>query len=343
MKAWLAAGLLLNAALIAQTAGSTPDVPPVLRTLLASDFRFSHDDLANLQNGQAVAHRIRGAAPGEAGAVGAIRIAGRKETFVELYRDIVQFKRGPNVTSIGLFGNPPSPKDLAALELTRDDLGLRDCKVGDCDVRLPAADIQRVQTEIDWRAADADARAVALFKELFAGYVRAYAAGGAERVSQYDSDRPSIRPLDEFAALLAGAAYLDRLAPGLTRHIEEYPAGRLAGAEDFIYWSMEKFGGLAPFVSATHVTVAQPAPTLAVITSRDVYSSRYFDASLSLTVAADATEPGAFYLVYVNRSRASALKGAFAGLRRSIVERRARGSVQENLELTKARVEKPAR
>jgi hypothetical protein len=42
----------------------------------------------------------------------------------------------------------------------------------------------------------------------------------------------------------------------------------------------------------------------------------------------------------MNRSRASALKGAFAGLRRSIVERRARGSIEENLRSLKLRLEK---
>jgi hypothetical protein len=342
VRAWLAGGLTLIAAL-AWAAGSSSDVPPQLRTLMTGELRFSQSDLSNLQNGEAVAHRIRSTAAGEAGAAGIIRIAGRKEILVDLYRDIVQFKRGPNVTSIGLFGHPPSVADLAALELTPDDLGLRDCKIGDCDVRLAAADIQRVQGEIDWRAADADARAITLFKEVFAGYVHAYAAGTTDRVAQYDSDRPSIRPLDEFAALLAGASYLDKLTPGLTRHLEDYPANRLPGAEDFIYWSAEKFGGLASFVSATHVTVTQPSPSVFVIVSRDVYSSRYFDASLSVTIAADAAQPGAFYLVYINRSRASALKGAFAGIRRSIVERRAKGSVEENLELTKIKVEKPPR
>jgi len=43
--------------------------------------------------------------------------------------------------------------------------------------------------------------------------------------------------------------------------------------------------------------------------------------------------------VYVNRSRANALKGALSKLRRSIVERRARGSLEENLKNVKRRLE----
>jgi hypothetical protein len=79
------------------------------------------------------------------------------------------------------------------------------------------------------------------------------------------------------------------------------------------------------------------------VASKDVYSSRYFDASLSVTLASDA--PGTseeIYLVYVNRSRASALRGAFAGLRRSIVERRAKSSLDEQLKAVKLRLENAA-
>jgi hypothetical protein len=74
--------------------------------------------------------------------------------------------------------------------------------------------------------------------------------------------------------------------------------------------------------------------------SKDVYSSRYFDASLALTVASDAgSSPNEFYLVYVNRSRANALKGPLTSLRRGLVERRARSGLDENLKAIKAKME----
>ena len=113
----------------------------------------------------------------------------------------------------------------------------------------------------------------------------------------------------------------------------------MAGAEDFLYWSKEKFG-LTPFVSVTHVTIAPPAPAYTVIASKDVYSSRYFNASLALVVASDSvSDPRSFYLFYANRSRASALRGTFARLRRSVVERRVKGSLEENLRAVKMRLE----
>ena len=74
------------------------------------------------------------------------------------------------------------------------------------------------------------------------------------------------------------------------------------------------------------------------MTSKDVYSSRYFDSSLGLTIAA-ADRDGGFLLVYANRSRASALKGIFSSFRRALVERRAKSSLEENLRTIKARLE----
>ena len=62
--------------------------------------------------------------------------------------------------------------------------------------------------------------------------------------------------------------------------------------------------------------------------------------SLTLTVATDSVAtPGAFYVLYVNRSRANALKGPFAGLRSVLAGRRARSSLEENLKNLKRRLE----
>jgi hypothetical protein len=98
---------------------------------------------------------------------------------------------------------------------------------------------------------------------------------------------------------------------------------------------------MSAFITVTHVTIVCPSAATCVITTKDVYSSRYIDASLAITIATDTLEtPAAFYLVYGNRSRANALKGRLSSLRRAIVERRARGSLDEHLKMLKAQMEK---
>jgi hypothetical protein len=332
---------VLAVALAAISSGADPisDLQPDLRALLTQTFRFSPSDLADLVKGKVVTRRLGATTAGEAGAVGAVLVKARKQTFVDRYRDIVQFKRGAEVLEIGRFSNPPSIEDLASLTVGTQDLDVRRCRVGNCDIRLPAAAILRFQKEIDWQAPDADARAAVLFKEILLGHVHAYVSGGPGRIVEYDDDEQPVHAVDNFEGLLKSSPYIERLVPGLPRHLEAFPAHALAGTEDFLYWSKEKFG-LTPFITVTHVAITRPAPATYVLASKDVYSSRYLDASLTLTIASDAvTVPDAFYLVYVNRSRASALKGAFAGLRRSIVERRAKGSLDENLRAIKARLE----
>ena len=334
------AGALVPVAAIEARAASGSDLQPELRDLLSNALKFSPSELTDLEQGKVVAHRLNATAEGEAGAAGATRINGRKEAFVDMYRDIVRFKRGQGILAIGLFGDPPSVGDLATLPLDTQDVNLRNCRVGHCDIRLPASAINRFQNEIDWTASDADAHAATLFKHILADNVRAYVSGGAGRITEYDDEKHPVRPVDDFSALLTGAPYVDELVPGLAAHLDGFSTNPLPGSEDLVYWSKEKWGDLDSFVTVTHVAIPQPVRVGRVIASRDVYSSRFLDASLSVTIVSDAVStPNAFYLVYVNRSRADALKGKAADLRRSVVERRSKSGLEENLKLTKLKLE----
>jgi len=330
---------LFACALLALAASPSSDLQPDLRLVLTRDLRFSAGEIADLERGKAVKHVLPATAPGEVAVAGGVRVRAPKEKFVAAYRDIRRFKQGPDVEEVGRFHSPPQFDDLAALTVVHEDVDLRDCKVGDCDIRLPADVIARFQHEIDWRRADADAQAARLFKHVLFDEVTAYVSGGGGRIQQYDDDKRPVRPVDDFAGLLRSSPYLDAILPGLGVHFDRFPHRRLEGADDFLYWSKEKFG-LTPFISVTHVALVPNGPHQYVAATRDVYSTRYVDASLSLAVASDSVnDSSSFYLVYVNRSRANALKGALSKLRRTIVERRARGSLEENLKNVKRRLE----
>jgi hypothetical protein len=322
-------------------AGRGPDIEPGVLALLSGDLKFPAAELADLARGKIVKHALDAPAPGELAVVGAVRVNALEGAFVERVRDVVRFKAGPDVLQIGRFSNPPVLEDLASLTIDKTDLDLRGCRVGDCDVRLPADVIARFQREIDWHARDADARAATLFKQVLLDNVRAYASGSLSgRIIEYDDGKQPIRPVDDFAALLKNSPYIGALVPGLSDHLLSFPSPPVvAGAEDLLYWSKEKFG-LTPFITVTHWTIVPATPRTYVITSKDVYSSRYFDASLALTIASGAVGTSrAFYLVYANRSRVSALKGMLSKVRRSIVERRAKNSLEENLKTMKGRLE----
>jgi hypothetical protein len=302
------------------------DADPAVRAVLARDLRFSTADFAALRRGQVIKHGLPSRAPGEVAVVGAVRVNVPKAVFVARVRDIVRFKSGPGVLQIGRFSSPPSLDDLAALTVEREDFDVLSCRVGDCGIRLSAAEIERFVSEIDRKAADAQVRGAVLLKHILLDRVTAYLAG-ADRALQYDDGPKPIRPREQADGIVAGMPELAALIP---------PAAR---AEEFLYWSKEKFG-LDPFITVTHVAIVCPTAATCTMTTRDVYSSRYLDASVALTIATDAGAPDAFYLVYDNRSRANALKGGLSSLRHSLAERRARGSIEETLKMLKMQLEK---
>jgi hypothetical protein len=332
----------LAAALSCMTvlAAAESDIDRTIREVLTRHLRFTVGELSDLQGGKVVRHGLDSGTAGEVGVVGAVKVRAPKAAFLARVHDIARFKSGPDILQIGKFSHPPKLDDLASLTVDRGDFDVTSCRLRNCGVRLPAAVIQRFEREIDPKAPDAQQRAAALFKQVLVDDVTAYVAGSAGRFEQYDDGTRPIRPLDEFDGVLTNSPSLAALVPGLPDHLKNFPSSRLSEADDFLYWSKEKFG-YAPFISVTHVTIVCPSAATCVMTTKDVYSSRYIDASLAIAIATDTLEtPEAFYLVYGNRSRANALKGRFSGLRRALVERRARGSLEQNLGHLKIDLEK---
>ncbi len=333
-----AVAALAALALIA-AAPEAPDLDPAVRIALMRDLRFSTADLEDMAHGHVVKHALDAQTPGEFGVAGGVRIAASKVAFFDAARDIVHFKKDPGVLQIGRFSNPPTLDDLVPLTVDRDDFDPSMCRLHDCGVRLPADMIQRAQREIDPRAPDVQASAAAWFKRALLDDLVAYTTRTHARFAEYDDGDAPIRPLDDFAGVLAHTPAIGALVPRLPDHLADYPSAAVPGAEDFFYWSKEKFG-TAPFISITQVTIVCPAAATCVMTTKDVYSSRYIDASLALAVASDAPVRGGFYLVYANRSRANALKGGLAGLKRKVVERRARSAIEDTLKRIRNRLEK---
>src|SRR5262245_22280654 len=332
---------LAVAAVAMLSAGGQPasDLQPELDAVLTRELHFSPAEVVALERGKVLKRILPPAAPEEFGVAGAIRVQGSRERLIAAYRDIVTFKKSEAVPEIGRFSDPPSSADLDALTTGRDDFDLRGCRVADCDIRLPASEIQRIAASVDWKLPDADAHASALFKQMVLANVRAYVSDAPGRITQYDDGATPVMPVAAGEELIRASRYLDTLKPGLSAHIRCFWSNYLEGAEDFLYWTKEK-PGLAPFISVTHVTIVPLGPHQSLATSRDVYSSRYIDGSLSMMIASDAVgDPGAFYLVYMNRSRASGLRGPMATLRRAIVEHKAKGSLERSLREIKARIE----
>jgi hypothetical protein len=307
------------------------------RALLTAAFRLSAEDTRRIDDGQVVARTLDVENRREVATLGIVRIKAAPAIYVERLVDIVNFKRTGGVLQVGTFSNPPQPADVAALTVDERDLKrLRDCRVGDCGIRLSAEGIERFQREIDWNAVDASRRANGLLRQLLVDYVTRYRESGAPAAIEY-ADTPS--PLSvgrEFASLVDADTAIWKYAPHLRWYLLEYPVAHHENMSDFIYWSKELVHG-RPVISITHVVIAEASdnsPLRYAIGSKQIYATHYFDASLGLTLLVHdpAASSHGTYVVYLNRTRIDLFDGLFGGVARRVAAGRARSLVAEQLE-----------
>lgn len=329
------AGFVLAA--VAPGDAATGEPHGFLRTVA----RFSPAELDALERGQPVA-KVLDTDKREVAIAGAVRVKGPRGRLVDRYRDVSSLRGSNLVMEVGRFGASPRVEDLSALTFEDYDLGtIRDCRPGDCGVRLSAESMARFHQEVDWRAPDWRQQAGSLWRRLLVEYVSGYLASGT--LAEYRNKEAPLSVAQEFGVLFDESRYLTPTAPELFGYLQGFPRAQLPGAEDILYWSKDNVG-VRPVTSLTHLTLynpppgASPAGRPAVIVTRQIYATHYFDAGLGLTMAFDDNASG-FYMVSVNRARTRSLASFTRGFIRSMVQRRSRDAMDHMLQSTKAAIE----
>jgi hypothetical protein len=306
-------------------------------TFLKTAFDLSAVEVAGLNAGEVIARTLTVENNREVATLGIVRINTSPLRYVERLADITTFKRTEGVLQIGRFSSQAQLDDVASLSIDDADLKrLRECRVGDCKIRLSVEGIERARREIDWRAPDASSKANQLVRQLLVEYVARYRQGGTAASMEYASRLPRLNVGREFASLLDADTLTSKYAPRLRRHLLEYPASSPEQINDFVYWSKELVRG-RPVVSITHVAMSaslDDSPVAYAVGSKQIYAMHYYDASLGLTLLVPvrtAARPTT-YVVYLNRSRIDLFDGLFGGVARRIVAGKARTLVAEQLQ-----------
>ena len=320
------------------------DGPATSEAFLRGPLRLSAEEVRDLGRGQTVAKSLDSRNSHEIAAVGIVRLKVLPAFFLERFRDIARFKSDEAVLQIGKFSSPPRLEDVQSLVWDPDDLrAFGRCRVGDCDVRLSSEAIGRFQREIDWLSPQRDEQAMQLGRRLLVELSTAYLRDGDSSLDAYGDRRRPVSPQQEFQALVDESPSPMNLAPEFRRYLIGFPHSPLPQTSNFLYWSKEKIG-VRSVVTVTHVATYEPESPVAVVIigSRQIYASRYFDASLGVTAMVDARTLGggeAFDLIYLNRSRTDELEGVWGPLKRTIVRSRARAAMSKYLQLLKTRLE----
>jgi len=280
---------------------------------------FNEHDFAALQLNQPVVRLVPATDKREVAVTGLVNINASAEEFLRSYRDSMMRKNNNAILEIGSFGNEPALADLDGLTLEPGDIDdLKECVVGDCQIKLSAPMIERFQKEIDWDAPDYQLRVTNLFKQMLVAYVKDYRARGETALIEYNDKTDSVNLAAEQRALTSAAGYVSSF-------LTDTKSG-LQLLQETLVWSKIKFG-LKPVISVNHISIYKrnsDAGPQVLIASKQIYANHYFNAFLALTAFVNV--PGttnASYLVYENRSRADGLEGPFGKLKRGVVEKKA--------------------
>jgi hypothetical protein len=319
-------------------------IQPELYTFLRKQLGFTTQELGAVEKGQIVVKLPKTGETREVAAFAIMRLDVPEDFFIDRVRDIVSFKKSDNVLQIGKFSDPPRLDDLAGLTLDSVDIeAFRRCRPNSCEVKMSAKSIERFRKDVNWAAPNYRDQVTTVARQVLLEHVQNYLKAGNHALGEYNDKSYPLNLADEFRTLLQPAAYMYGYQPKFQHYLENFPHGRPPDSEDFVYWSKEKFG-LKPVVSMTHIAIyKRPAPDGIdyLIASKGIYATHYFEASLGLTEFIHSRASGAphSYLIYINRSRADALRGFFGGLKRSLITGSLRDGAKKNMEMIKQRLE----
>ena len=276
----------------------------------------------------------------EIAVAGAVRIAASSERLIDRYREVENLKRSAIVLDLGRFSKPPRPADLATVPLEDYSLDLRDCRPGECRVRLGESEIARFHSEVDWHAAEL-ARALEDRLERGPDGIR----GGLQprRTARAADVCQQGRTVERARRAFAARDPLwisQRFRPAFYAYLREFGPARPDGLSEVMYWSKEDFG-VRPVLRLSHQAISTNAPAI-IIATNQIYADHYLDAGLTLTMTIDASDAGGkptFYMVSVSRARTRSLGGLLRSFIRSTVQSRSRDALRKILASTKTSLE----
>jgi hypothetical protein len=307
--------------------------------MLRERLAFDEENFAAVQQGQTVVKLLPVQDKREVAVSGLVDLQVPAELFLQSFRENMVRKSNPAILEIGRFSSHPTLDDLKDLTFENRDIeDLKKCVVGDCELKLSTAMIERLHREIDWQAPDYSAQASQLLKVMLLEYVRDYVARGDVALIEYNDQSKAVRVAEEQSDLKAASRHIYDVLSRTSPSLKASSKPNLAEIENAIVWSKVKFG-LKPVIAFNHITIYKNEKenhSQILIASKQIYANHYFDSSLALTAFVNVTGGGpGSYLFYENRSRADGLEGVFSGIKRGIIEGRAVDGLKAILEQSK--------
>jgi hypothetical protein len=307
-----------------------------LQRFLRTSVKLDEAQLAAVEKGEVVTKLLPMADASEIAAFGAVKTAGDPDLLLRLAKDVPKLRKVPQVVEMGMFGAPPTLADLAGLTWPPDDVAaLHKCKPGSCDVKLGTKGLE-ILSQVDWSAADAQGRAVAILNQGIVDYAAAYEKGGMDALGDTLDKKTARSRAQEYRSLLAHSPYLVEYVKEFHDYLASYPQGALADAEDVLYWTKDTFGP-KPVISGFHQTTYRRDGG-ALVATKLLAASHYYNAGLEMMAGVATGDGKTMYLVLLYRTRLDPPTGMLAGVLMGKIKDGAENGVKEKLKRTQRRL-----
>jgi hypothetical protein len=337
---------LVTVMLAASAAAQRPTVSPGEPAHFLSKYiGLSTDEIEQAKRGEVVTKVLDAPDRDEVALFGIVAVNSPREEVVKRVRDLASFLRSPGRTALGMFSTPAVATDVTAFAVDQGDFdAIKACKPADCDVKMPAKNIDQFGKGIDWSAPSARAQVENMVRRESAVYVNNYRRGGTAAMVAYGDQKESRSAADIFKGLLAESPYLFDYVPAFHKYLETYPSGSLPGVTDAIYWASDKMGSMRPILSINHISIYSPPNSpQTLVSAKQLYASHYFLGAFTLTTILDRPDApngnGVYYMV-VQRMRFDHLPGGLLNIRGRVIGR-THDALKAELAQRKASLEGP--
>ncbi|HZE95233.1 MAG TPA: hypothetical protein VEZ49_11015, partial [Gemmatimonadales bacterium] len=195
--------------------------PQRLTEFLQQSIGFDAAQLAAVERGEPVVKVLEAHDRRDVAVFGIITVPVARDAWASAARNFPASLRTPHRTQLGIFSHPAAEQDVAAVTISsRDVAEMKDCKPGDCVVKLPATDMRRIHDQMNWSAPDLQAQLSAYARQRMVEYVTDYRTRGDSAMAIYD-DRGNlnVHASEAFAAQLAESRFVYQTVPSLQKYL----------------------------------------------------------------------------------------------------------------------------
>lgn len=323
------------------TCPALSQAPDYLRTLLVQNIGLENSEVAQLENGRAIAKILDSHKPSQILVFGGVYIAADPGKYLRLANDVKRPKHMPGERTARSFSSPPVTSDLSGFALGAGDVNeLKKCKPGDCDLQFPAASIERFRKEINWSAPNPASEVNRLTKEMTLQALLAYQAGGNAALGTYEDKEDPTHVAKQFRSLVESARAFSLDLPTLYSYILNYPRESVPNSSNLFYWEDIDFGLKPTFRVNQQVTVQMNLANrrVDVVAVKQIYATHYFQTALDLYFCFPGASSG-FYLVTLNGSEQDGLTGLKGRMVRKLAADKTESAIENYLSATKRRLE----